>query len=307
MATQHHLCTMFPPMTPEEYEGLKADIKENGQQSPIMVLKEGDSEGGFLVLDGWHRFRICKELGIAPIIKEWNGECGTPDKFVASTNLHRRHLKTEDRARIAAKLVVGGNVATSQAVGESGEKPRMTLGEAAAVMQVSKRTVQDAVTVEKKATDAEKEAIKQGKTTTHRVASDINAGKPPTQRAAERGQKRQANPRKPKAEAEPELTKPQHAAEPDHSASEEPTTATRSWTDPQQYVPQQVKHVVDEILGLDSLNDPEMVMVMVRDTPEIGEYVEERVYKALDWLDRYCAALTKARHEALAAKVRGDQ
>ena len=308
MATQHPVSALFPPMSEQEYEGLKADIKENGQHHPIVVLKEGDSQGGLLVLDGWNRLRACKELDKEAVIKEWAGECGTPERFIVAMNLHRRHLDASQRGFIAAQLRKGiGNFTLSEALEttretpeRNSENPVLSVPEAAAALQVSPKTVSDATLVLERGTEEEKEQVKQGKLKVNRVARGIRSGKSATERKAERQTKKPRTPRKPKAE--PELTKPQHTAEPDHPAPEPAAVAPRSWTDPQQYVPQQVKHVVDEILGLPE--DPEMVMVMVRETPEIGEVVEEKVYKALDWLDRYCAALTKARHEALTAKVR---
>lgn len=61
----HPLADLFPPMTDEEYQALKEDIARNGHQLPI-VLYEG------MVLDGCHRLRACKELGIEPEFEEWS-------------------------------------------------------------------------------------------------------------------------------------------------------------------------------------------------------------------------------------------
>ena len=46
------------PLTPEEYQRLKEDIRERGVQVAIEFDDNGD------VLDGHHRLKICKELGI---------------------------------------------------------------------------------------------------------------------------------------------------------------------------------------------------------------------------------------------------
>ena len=35
---------------------------------------------------------------------EWTGECGTPEAFIATRNLLRRHLTASQRAMIAAEL-----------------------------------------------------------------------------------------------------------------------------------------------------------------------------------------------------------
>jgi ParB-like chromosome segregation protein Spo0J len=52
-----------PQMTPEEYERLKQSIKDYGLQEPIHVMADGKT-----IIDGHHRYRACKELGIEPKI-----------------------------------------------------------------------------------------------------------------------------------------------------------------------------------------------------------------------------------------------
>lgn len=49
---------VMPELTPEEYNELKNDIQERG----VMVPIEFDEAGN--ILDGYHRFKICQELGI---------------------------------------------------------------------------------------------------------------------------------------------------------------------------------------------------------------------------------------------------
>jgi hypothetical protein len=56
-------------------------------------------------LDGHHRLRACKELGI-PVsysIKDFTGKPIDELKYVVSINLHRRHLDEFQRAEIALK------------------------------------------------------------------------------------------------------------------------------------------------------------------------------------------------------------
>ena len=50
---------MLPPLSEDEFDALKADIKKRG----IMVPVEIDSDTG-KVLDGYHRLKACQELGI---------------------------------------------------------------------------------------------------------------------------------------------------------------------------------------------------------------------------------------------------
>src|SRR5271168_3435620 len=58
----HPLAKLFPPLSPDEFEKLKADIQRNGQLEPVWLDEEGR------VLDGRHRLRACKELGIGATV-----------------------------------------------------------------------------------------------------------------------------------------------------------------------------------------------------------------------------------------------
>ena len=53
---QHPLSDAFPAMSLEDFQALKDDIEVTGQREPVIVL-----DG--MVLDGWHRYRACSELG----------------------------------------------------------------------------------------------------------------------------------------------------------------------------------------------------------------------------------------------------
>ena len=74
-------------MSAEEYESFKEDIKENGLLVPIIVNQEG------VILDGHHRYRACKELGIECRyeIKRFNDRLEEKD-HVIGVNVARRNL-----------------------------------------------------------------------------------------------------------------------------------------------------------------------------------------------------------------------
>lgn len=93
MLAPHSFADLVPSMTEEEYQGLKADIALHGQLEPI-VLYEGK------ILDGRHRYRACRELGLTPTFRRWE-ESGSAVDLVLSVNLHRRHLTSGQRAAIA--------------------------------------------------------------------------------------------------------------------------------------------------------------------------------------------------------------
>lgn len=79
---------VMPPLSPEEYEELKADIKERG----VMVPIEFDEAGN--ILDGHHRLRICEELGITDFPKVIRSGMTEDEKrtHARKLNMARRHL-----------------------------------------------------------------------------------------------------------------------------------------------------------------------------------------------------------------------
>lgn len=58
------------------------------------------------VLDGRHRLRACKELGlqVTSSIKDFTGKPLEELRYVVSVNLHRRHLDEFQRAEIGLKM-----------------------------------------------------------------------------------------------------------------------------------------------------------------------------------------------------------
>lgn len=91
----HPAADLFPLLAGEDFALLKADIDQHGLREPI-VLHDG------AILDGRNRYRACRELNIAPTTVAWDG-VGTPETFVISMNLHRRHLTASQRAAIATR------------------------------------------------------------------------------------------------------------------------------------------------------------------------------------------------------------
>lgn len=111
----HEAASLFPQMSDAAFLELKNDIAHYGQQVPIII------QNGYL-LDGRHRYRACRELGIEPNIQEIPASNDPVHQLVASLNLHRRHLADGQRAVIAARLAnldVGANQHTAQAVSQA--------------------------------------------------------------------------------------------------------------------------------------------------------------------------------------------
>ena len=89
---------VMPPLSDEEYEGLKGDIAENGVQVPV-VLDADDN-----IIDGYHRVRAWQELNaeghdLDPYPEQIRSELTTDAEkrdLAWRLNMQRRHL---NRAR----------------------------------------------------------------------------------------------------------------------------------------------------------------------------------------------------------------
>jgi hypothetical protein len=151
----HELANIFPMLGDEELAELCADIKKNGLAEPITVY-EGK------ILDGRNRATACTMLGVSPKTVEYTGD--DPVAFVLSKNLHRRHLTESQRALVASKLATlpahrptvenkCANLRTySQDAGNKGitaQSGAVPQAEAAKMLNVSKRQVQNATKLRK--------------------------------------------------------------------------------------------------------------------------------------------------------------
>lgn len=92
-----HKYNIFPEMLPEDYNRLKSDISNNGYdiKNPIWLY---DDE----ILDGWNRQRVCNELKVQPIYRDFVGSDIDAINFVMRTN-KRRNLTSTQWACIAVE------------------------------------------------------------------------------------------------------------------------------------------------------------------------------------------------------------
>jgi len=104
---------LLPDLTQEEYEALKADIAKRG----VMVPIEYDEHGN--VLEGHHRIKACRELGI----DEWPrivriGMTEQEKRFhIRALNVFRRHLNSEQQREQRRAMRAEG--ATYQAIADA--------------------------------------------------------------------------------------------------------------------------------------------------------------------------------------------
>lgn len=163
----HPAAELFPLSTDgKDFKDFKEDIRINGQGEPIRMF-EGK------ILDGRRRYLACMELGIEPLVEEWKFD-GSPFAFAASLNFHRRHLKSSQRALVAAKLKKMYEEAAQRRMHNEKRKddPPMTSLEGAKV-------------------EAAEQAAKQlnvGKDSLYKAQKVLNKGTPELQQAVESGE-----------------------------------------------------------------------------------------------------------------------
>lgn len=93
----HPVADLFPMMAEAEFAGLVADIAEHGQREPILTHCGQ-------IIDGRNRYKACLELGLTPVVREWEGT-GSLVECVVSMNLHRRHLDSGQKAMVAQEIL----------------------------------------------------------------------------------------------------------------------------------------------------------------------------------------------------------
>lgn len=166
MYEQHPLSAAFPSMSADDFAALVQDVKANGQRDPIVLL-----DG--MVLDGWHRYRACAEIGIKPQTFTFPQD-KDPVAFVLSHNLHRRHLTPSQRAA-AVVACTEWAPAHRPKKGETVSPLSKTNADMAKQAHVSDRTIKDAKAAHKAGLG---EAVKEGAMTAHEAAKVARGGEP---------------------------------------------------------------------------------------------------------------------------------
>lgn len=134
----HPIANVFPLISGQEFDELVADVREHGVREPA-VLYEG------AILDGRNRWRASLEANVDCPTVEYRGD--DPVAFVVSLNLRRRHMDESQRSAVAAKITTlghGGNRRADQAANLPLE---VTQSDAAKMLNVSERSVRNAVVV----------------------------------------------------------------------------------------------------------------------------------------------------------------
>ncbi|CUJ80958.1 Uncharacterised protein [Achromobacter sp. 2789STDY5608628] len=166
---QHPLSAAFPAMSAAEFQALKDSVECIGVQNPI-TLFEG------MVIDGWHRYSACVDLGMPCPERELPADV-EPVDFVKAQNKERRHLSAGAWALIETELwqwrSIGKPISANSAPGaeyqdaERNSAPGAELAaksaaDMAASAGVSVRSIEQAKSVSRKAAPEIKDAVKAG-------------------------------------------------------------------------------------------------------------------------------------------------
>jgi ParB-like chromosome segregation protein Spo0J len=144
---------LLPPLAPDEYEALKADIAARGIQVPVEVDEAGQ------ILDGHHRVQAWQELHAEGqslpeypfVVREgWNEE--QKRTHVRALNLNRRHLSREARRGLI-----------SEQLRETPERSNNQIAEGLGVSDHTVRAVRDDLEATSQIAKLEKTVGKDGK------------------------------------------------------------------------------------------------------------------------------------------------
>ncbi|MCZ6651724.1 MAG: DNA methyltransferase [Planctomycetota bacterium] len=179
----HPLARLFPSMPEDEFRHLRDDIRRHGLREPITLL---DGK----ILDGVHRNRACRDLGVDAETKPFNGD--DPLAYVMSANLARRHLSASQKAMIAvdalplfekeAKKRQGTR--TDKLPGKNAQKSkpeRRARDDAAKAFDVSPRYIEAAKAIVEHSPELAK-AVRSGKRTINRAMKTVKQQKRQQQR-----------------------------------------------------------------------------------------------------------------------------
>jgi len=174
----HPLAKKLPMASDEDLAKMAEDIKKRGLIEPITLL-----DG--MILDGRNRYEACKMAGVEPQVVEYQGKDPLADVY--SWNVPRRHLTTSQRAAVAVEFKPMFEKAAKERQAEqavrnqpNGQKvanlppieKAKARDQAAAAMNVSGRSVQDAEYVKEHAPEAFEE-VKAGNKTVNAAKKEV--------------------------------------------------------------------------------------------------------------------------------------
>lgn len=175
---EFHEAANFFPLDDENIDALAADIKAHGLRIPIEIFEDR-------IIDGRRRSLACKIAGVKPDYVEI--ETDDPAAYVASLNLHRRHLDASQVAMVGARMRDYYDRRAKERMREGGRKGGESKGganlpqasergprardEAAKAVGVSPRSIDFATTVLDKGSKQLQKAVDEGRVSVSKAAA----------------------------------------------------------------------------------------------------------------------------------------
>lgn len=134
---RHPISALFDVFDDDDLSDLTESIKKVGVIQSI-VLSDG------MVIDGWNRYRIARDLGIRADLRELTPEVD-PRDFVKALNIARRHLTKSQKATMVVRLNEWRPVGVQDdRTNEDDQQQTATEEQMASQAGVSKKTIQQA-------------------------------------------------------------------------------------------------------------------------------------------------------------------
>jgi DNA-binding Lrp family transcriptional regulator len=136
----HPAADLFPLMSPDELKVLGEDIKKNGLLSRVAAIPGDD--GKPILIDGRNRLDAMELVGLRFKIEDVVGTYGPehnpdldPYAYVVSANIHRRHLTTEQKLDLIAKLRKASPEKSNRQIAEMVKASPTTVGKVTAKLE----------------------------------------------------------------------------------------------------------------------------------------------------------------------------
>lgn len=145
----HPDCLKSPEMTPEQYAQLLQSMQDNGFDSQYPIIR---FDG--MILDGRHRYKAAKEMGIEPVFVDWKPVGNdTPAKFALRSNI-RRDMTVSQKAAYMVRMN-GGELSISEMADMANVSPR-TIAKAKAIQREAPEMIEQIASGEITLADAER-------------------------------------------------------------------------------------------------------------------------------------------------------
>lgn len=172
---EKHSLNKFPEMSKDHFNNLKNDIIVNGYDKTFPVYLYEDK-----IIDGWNRYKACKELNIEPNFKEFKGDKKEAVVFILRTN-NRRDLTPYQRSIIALEYAPYFEEKAKEKQKEGGGAVRQksdkavidTKKELSKIGNVSHDTIARVKKIQEKATEEIKAKLSTGELTINAAYKEI--------------------------------------------------------------------------------------------------------------------------------------